>query len=51
MTFQQDDLFQTDNSFGAAAGFVAEIDGGSPGKAPQDLSHLSQANILFNLND
>ena len=36
---------------GAAAGFVAEIDGSFPGKAPRDLSHLSQANFLFNLND
>ena len=27
MTFQQDDLFKKDNSFGAAAGFVAETDG------------------------
>ena len=62
MTFQQDDLFKNDNSFGAvsqrfvfprvaAAGFVAEIDGSFPGKAPRDLSHLSQANFLFNLND
>ena len=33
MTFQQDDLFKKDNSFGAAAGFVAEIHGSFPGKA------------------
>ena len=51
MTFQQDDLFKKDNSFEAAAGFVAEIGGSFPGKAPRDLSHLSQANFLFNLND
>ena len=51
MTFQQDDLFKKDNSFGAAAGFVAEIDGSFPSKAPRDLSHLLQANFLFNLND
>ena len=51
MTFQQDDLFKKDNSFGAAVAFVAEIDGSFPGKAPWDLSHLSQANFLFNLND
>ena len=51
MTFQQDDLFKKDKSFGAAAGFVAGIDGSFPGKAPRDLSHLSQANFLFNLND
>ena len=47
MTFQQDDLFKKDNSFGAAAVFVAEIDGSFPGKAPQDLSHLSQAYIML----
>ena len=35
MTFQQDDLCKKDNSFGVAAGFVAEIDGSFPGKAPQ----------------
>jgi len=51
MTLQQDDLFKNDNSFGvvsrrsvfpcvAAAGFVAEIDGSFPGKAPRDLSYL-----------
>lgn len=62
MTFQQDDLFKNDNNFGAvsqrfvfplvtAAGFVAEIDGSFPGKAPRDLGHLSQANFLFKLND
>ena len=51
MTFQQDDLLKKDNSFGAAAGFVAEIDGSFPGKAPRDLSNLSQVNFLFNLND
>ena len=33
MTFQQDDLFKKDNSFGAAQGFVAEIHGSFPGKA------------------
>ena len=27
MTFQQDDWFKKDNSFGVAAGFVAETDG------------------------
>ena len=36
MTFQQDDLFKKDNSFRAAAGFVAEIDGSFPGKAPRE---------------
>ena len=51
MAFQQDDLFKKDKSFGAAAGFVAEIDGSFPGKAPRDLSHLSQANFLFHPND
>ena len=51
MTFQQDDLFKIDISFGVAAGFVAEIDCSFPGKAPRDLSHLLQANFLFNLND
>ena len=62
MTFQKDDLFKNDNSFGAvsqpfvfprvaATSFVAEIDGSFPWKAPRDLSHLSQANFLFNLND
>ena len=51
MTFQQDDLFKNDISFGvasqrsvfprvAAAGFVTEIDGSFPGKAPRDLSRL-----------
>ena len=49
MTFQQDDLFKKDNRFGEATGFVAEIDGSFPGKAPQDLSHLSPANFVFNL--
>ena len=60
MTFQQDDLFKNDNSFGAvsqrfvfprvaATDFVAEIDGSFPGKAPRDLSHLSQVNFLFKL--
>ena len=33
MTFQQDDLFKKDNSFGAAVGFVAEVHGSFPGKA------------------
>ena len=62
MTFQQDDLFKKDNHFEAvsqrfvfprvaAAGFFAEIDGSFSGKAPRDLSHLLQANFLFNLND
>ena len=51
MAFQQDDVFKKDKSFGAAAGFVAEIDGSFPGKAPRDLSHLSQANFLFHPND
>ena len=51
MTFQQDDLLKEGNSFGAAAGFVAEIDGSFSGKAPRDPSHLSQANFLFNLDD
>ena len=51
MTFQQDDLFKKGETFGAAAGFVAEIDGSFPGKPPRDLSHLSQANFLFNLSD
>ena len=51
MTFQQDDLFKKDNSFGAAAGFVAEIDGYFPRKARRDLSHLLQAHFLFNRND
>ena len=51
MAFQQDELFKKDNSFGAAAGFVAEIDGSFPRKAPLDPGHLSQANFLFNLND
>ena len=62
MTFQEDDLFKNNNSFGvvsqrfvfphvAAAGFVGEIDSSFPGKAPRDLSHLSQVNFLFNLND
>ena len=51
MTFQQDDLLKKDNSFGATAVFVAEIVGSFPGKAPRDLSRLSQANFLFNLND
>ena len=56
MTIQQDDLFKNDNSFGAVSQRfvfprVAVIDGDFPGKAPRDLSHLSQANFLFNLND
>ena len=62
MTFQQDDLFKNDNSFGAvsqrfvfprvvAAGFIAEIDGSFPGKVPRDLSHLVQANFLLSLHD
>ena len=33
MTFQQDDLIKKDNSLGAAAGFVVEIDGTFPGKS------------------
>ena len=51
MTFQQDDLFKIDISFGVAAGFIAEIDCSFHGKAPGDLSQLSQANFLINLND
>ena len=54
MTFQQDDLFKKDNSFGLAAGlagFVAENDGSFPRKTSQDLSHLLQMNFIFNLND
>ena len=51
MTIQQDGLLKKDNSFGVAVGFNAEIHGSFPGKAPRDLSHLSQANILFNLNE
>jgi len=51
MTFQQDELFKKDNSFGAAAVFVAQIDGSFPRKAPRDLSHLLRANFLFSLND
>ena len=51
MTFQQDDLLKKDKSFGAATGLVAGIDGSFPGKAPRDLSHLTQANFVFNLND
>lgn len=50
MTFQEDDLFKKDKSFGATAGFVAGIDGSFPGKVPRDLSHLSQANFLFIIN-
>ena len=41
MTFHRDDLFEKDNSFGAAVGFVAEIDGSFPGKAPRDQSFVA----------
>ena len=51
MTFQQDDFLKEDNSFGATAVFVAEIFGSFPGRAPRDLSRMSQASFLFNLND
>ena len=57
MTFQQDDLFKNDNSFGAvsqhfvfprvvATGFVAEIDGSFPGKAPR-ISFTCHKRIFF----
>ena len=60
MTFQQNDLFKNNNSFGevsqrfvfprvAATDFIVEIDGSFPVKAPLDLSHLSQVNFLFKL--
>jgi len=45
MTFQQDDLFKKDNRFGAAAGFVAEIDGSFPGKAPRSFSRESSTKL------
>ena len=46
MTFQRDDLFKKDNSFGAAAGFVAEIDGGFPGKL-HGISVICRKQIFF----
>ena len=48
MLFQRDNLFKKDNSIGAAAVFVAEIDGSFPGKASRDLSICRN---FFNLND
>ena len=45
MTFQQDDLFKKDNSFGAAAGFVAEIHSSFPGKAATGSQSHSTATV------
>ena len=47
MTFQQDDLFKKDNSFGTAVGFVAEIHGSFPRKAPTGSQSFVASEFSF----